>query len=227
MVTAGKIFKTAEPTPLSDLEAKIKEYRKEEPYEEGEYKFTLITEITNVTHQENGFSGLYSHDYVTLTYHRGKIISTPRTMEALFSFVAYEDQVFLTILEKRRAANYVANKISEILSGTTGFIIEARIPPETLQDFHLKNRENTKVTFFDNIDIPNINKLSLYGSDLSGTNLFDEYCRHGDLWYIIIKSVVNSYIVGVTRDCCVTVFSKVTPNQYLEYVKKEIFPLII
>jgi hypothetical protein len=37
------------------------------------------------------------------------------------------------------------------------------------------------VGFFDYVDIPNVNKLSLYRSDLVGTKLFEEYGKHGDL----------------------------------------------
>ena len=36
-------------------------------------------------------------------------------------------------------ANFVANKLSELLFEKTGGIVEARISPETLKDFHLKN----------------------------------------------------------------------------------------
>ena len=49
----------------------------------------------------------------------------------------------------------------------------------------MKNPEDTKVTFFDNVDIPNINKLSLYGPDLVGTSLFEDYgnaVTYGTLW---------------------------------------------
>ncbi|MEM2912354.1 MAG: hypothetical protein QW146_07615, partial [Candidatus Bathyarchaeia archaeon] len=102
-----------------------------------------------------------------------------------------------------------------------------RIPPETLRDFHLKNPEDTKITFFDNVDIPNVNKLSLYGPDLVGTTLFDEYSKHGDLWYIVARSKESGYVVGVTRDASITIFNLTDKNKYLEYVAKEVFPLIL
>ncbi|NIR87739.1 hypothetical protein GWO13_09355 [Candidatus Bathyarchaeota archaeon] len=46
MVTAGKVFKLAETTPLSELASKLSNYRREEAYEKSDYKFTLIMEIT-------------------------------------------------------------------------------------------------------------------------------------------------------------------------------------
>jgi len=227
MVTAGKVFKLVEPTPLPDLATKLAGYRREEAYEEGDYKFTLVTEIVHLMPRENALTGVYSHDYLTHVFHRGKIVPLPRTIEAMFRFAQHKYQIFLTVVEKKRLANFIANRLSATIYERVGHIIEARIPPETLRNFHLKNPEDTKITFFDNVDIPNINKLSLYGPDLIGTSLFEEYGKHGDLWYIVARSREHGYVVGVTRDVSVTIFNIVDKNKYLEYVEKEIYPLII
>jgi hypothetical protein len=227
MVTAGKVFKLVEPMALPDLASKLEGYRREEAYEEGDYKFTLVTEIVHLTPHENAFTGVYSHDYMTHAFHRGKTVPLPRTVEALFSFAEHENRVFLTVVEKKRLANFIANRLSEIIYEKSGRILEARIPPETLRDFHLRNPEDTKVTFFDNVDIPNVEKLSLYGPDLVGTALFEEYGKHGDLWYIVARSREYGYVVGLTRDASVTIFNITDKSKYLEYVTKEIYPLII
>jgi len=227
MVTAGKVFKLVEPTPLSDLASKLSGYRREEEHEEGDYKFSLITEVVGLMPRENTLTGVYSHDYVTHAFHRGKTVPLPRTVEAMFSFAQHKEQVFLTVVEKKRLANFIANKLSGITYEKLGYIVEARIPPETLRGFHSKNPEDTKITFFDNVDIPNVNKLSLYGPDLVDTTLFEEYGKHGDLWYIVARSKEYGYVVGVTRDVSVTIFNIKDKNKYLEYVTKEIYPLII
>jgi len=224
---AGKVFKLVEPMELPDLVLKLEGYRREEAYEEGDYKFTLITETVHLTPRENAFTGVYSHDFVTHAFHRGKTVPLPRTVEALFSFARHEDRVFLTILEKKRLANFIANRLSEIVYEKFGRVVEARIPPETLRDFHLRNPEDTKITFFDNVDIPNVNKLSLYGPDLVGTPLFEDYGKHGDLWYIVARSREYGYVVGLTRDASVTIFNITDKGKYLEYVTKEIYPLIL
>jgi hypothetical protein len=151
----------------------------------------------------------------------------PRTVEAMFSFAGVEGTVFLTVVEKKRVANFVANKLSDILFGKVGGILEAKIPPETLREFHLKNREDTKITFFDNVDIPNVDKLSLYGPDLINTSLFEDYTKHGDLWYVVARSKETGYVVGVTRDASVTIFNLADKQKYVEYVTKEIYPIIL
>lgn len=226
MVTAGKVFRVAEPVSLEDVASSLSGFRREEEYEEGDYKFTLVTEVMNLMPQENTVSGVYSHDYVLHVFHRGKVIPLPRTVEAMFSFAFREERLFLTVIEKKRLANFIANKLSGILFESGGRIVEARIPPETLQGFHSRNPEDTKITFFDNVDIPNVDKLSLYGIDLVGTTLFDEYSKHGDLWYIVARAREYGYVVGVTRDASVVVFNLTDKNKFLEYVTKEIYPLI-
>jgi hypothetical protein len=229
MVVAGKVFRLSEPLPLDEIASRLSGYRVEESYEEGEYKFTLVTEIAGLLPkpEENMLRGVYSHDYIIHVFHRGKVAPLPRTVEALFSFSQVEDITFLTVVEKKRLANFIANKLSEILLDRVGGIVEARIPPETLREFHLKNPEDTKITFFDNVDIPNVNKLSLYGPDLVNTSLFEDYCKHGDLWYIVARSREYGYVVGITRDASVTIFNLTDKEKYLEYVAKEVYPLIL
>ena len=227
MVAAGKVFRLTEATNLADIASMLKGFRTEEEYAEGDYKFTLVTEVMNLTLSANTVTGVYSHDYVLHIFHRGKVVPLPRTVEAMFSFAQQGKRLFLTVVEKKRLANFIANKLNEIIFEKVRGVVEARIAPETLRGFHSKNPEDTKITFFDNVDIPNVDKLSLYGPDLVGTTLFDEYSKHGDLWYIVAKAREYGYVVGITRDASVVVFNLTDKNKFLEYVAKEIYPLII
>ncbi|MCW3979212.1 MAG: hypothetical protein NWF12_05640, partial [Candidatus Bathyarchaeota archaeon] len=97
--------------------------------------------------------------------------------------------------------------------------------PDTLKEFHLANPESTRVIFFENMDIPNINKLSLYGPDIVGTSLFEEYSARGDPWYVLTKSKRHGHTVGVVRDGSITLFNTVDQGQYLQYVREEIIPM--
>ncbi|MEM4480669.1 MAG: hypothetical protein QXG58_05450 [Candidatus Bathyarchaeia archaeon] len=227
MVVAGKVFRLSEDLSLDEIASRLGGYRLEEPYEEGDHRFTLVTEVVGLSPKENMLRGVFSHDHVVHVFHRGEVVPLPRTIEALFSFSRLEKATLLTVVEKKRLANFIANKLSEILFDRVGGIVEARIPPETLREFHLKNPEDTKITFFDNVDIPNVNKLSLYGPDLVNTSLFEDYCKHGDLWYIVARAREYGYVVGITRDASVTIFNLTDKEKYLEYVAKEVYPLIL
>lgn len=227
MVVAGKVFRLSESLSADEVASRLQGHHTEESHEEGDYKFALVTEVVGLLPKENVLRGVYSHDYVVRVFHRGKVVPLPRTVEALFSFAQREDATFLTVVEKKRLANFIANKLSEILFDRVGGVVEARIPPETLREFHLKNPDDTKITFFDNVDIPNVNKLSLYGPDLINTSLFEDYTKHGDLWYVVARSKETGYVVGVTRDASVTIFNLTDKEKYVEYVSEEIYPLIL
>jgi len=227
MVVAGKIFKLAEPLPTAEIAAKLDGYRTEETYEEGDYNFPIVSEVAGLLPKGRTVTGIYSHDYVLHVFHRGKEAPLPKTVEALFSFAEVEGSVFLTVVEKKRVANFIANKLSEIIFEKVGGILEARIPPETLREFHLQNREDTKITFVDNVDIPNVDKFSLYGPDLINTSLFDDYTKHGDLWYVVARSKATGYVVGITRDASVTIFNLADKQKYVDYVNREIYPVIL
>jgi hypothetical protein len=225
LVVAGKIFRLSEPLSLEEIHSKLDGLHVEEDYEEGDSKFSLVTEVVGLLNKGGMLRGVYSHDYVLHNFHRGQIVPLPRTIEAMFNFSALKDNVFLTVVEKKRLANLVANKLSEALFEKVGGVLEANIAPETLKNFHLKNPEDTKITFFDNVDIPNVDKLSLYGPDLVNTSLFEDYAKHGDLWYVVARSKAYGYVVGITRDASVTIFNMTEKDKYIEYVQKEVYPL--
>jgi len=226
MVTAGKVFRLSDEVRLSEIVSKLKGYRKVEEFKEKDRSISLITEVSDLQSSENSFTGFFSKDYISYAVHRGTTTLVPRTVRSLFSFIRDRDRVLLAILEKKRLANQIANQISQILYGSIGRVVEARIPPETLRNYQGQNPESTKITFFDNVDIPSVTKLSLYGSDLTSTSLFTDYLKHGDLWYAIVTSRKHGHIVGITRNACVTVFNKVDRETYLDYVRDEVFPLL-
>ena len=212
---------------IANIALKLQGYRIEDSYEEGDYKFKLISEVTGLSPKRNLLTGIYSSDYVLHVFHRGTSAPLPRTVEAMFSFAHNGDTTFLTVVERKRVANLVANKLSGILFEKIGSIVNARIEPSTLKSFHDKNPEDTKITFFDNVDIPNVDKLSLYGPDLNNTSLFEDYLKHGNLWYVVARSKETGYVVGITRDSSVTIFNLQDKNKFVEYVAKEIYPIIL
>ncbi|MEM0253123.1 MAG: hypothetical protein QXK78_00970 [Candidatus Bathyarchaeia archaeon] len=227
MVVAGKVFRLLESLPLNEVAFKLDGYKMEDHYEENNYRFNLISEVVRLSAGSNAIKGIYSHDYVTRIFHRGQLIPTPKTIEALFNINYFDGFTLLTVVERKRLANFIANKLSEVIFGRIGGIVEARISPEALKAFHMKNPEDTKIVFFDNVDIPNVDKLSLYGPDLMNTSIFEEYCKRGDLWYIVARDKKYGYVIGVTRDASITIFNISDRDKYLEYVTNEIYPLIL
>ena len=226
MVIAGKVFVVAEPASLPELREVLTGFRVEEEREEEGQVFKLVREVRDLFEREGALVGTYAEDFLMRVFHRGEAKLVPRTMEALFCFAEREGRIFLVVLEKKRRANLVANRLSEIVFGRVGAIVEARIPPEELEAFHKRNPEETKVIFFDNVDIPNVNKLALYGPDLVNTELFEQYKAHGDIWYVVSKASGYDYTVGITRDGCVVIFNTSDRMRFLDFVLREVLPMI-
>ena len=226
MVTAGKVFRLMENLDIETIAAKLKGFKKEDEFIEENAHIPLLTEIRELVIRGNMLLGTYAQDQIAYIYHHGERHPMPKTLETRFMFVQEKERTLLLIIERKLLANNIANRLSEVLFITSGYITEAKIPPEILRDFHERNPEDTKVIFFDNVDIPNISKLSLYGSGLLNTSLYNDYLKHGTIWYVVITTGKYECVVGITRNAIVTIFNAIDRDHYLSYVVNEIFPII-
>lgn len=226
MVMAGKIFQLREKMALDRIAEKLRDFRKEESFEQGSTRLRLVAEIQKLRLRPRLLQGIFFQDNVIKIPQRGELVPTIITTEAPFLFSEHGDRVLLVILERKLQANRIANRLSEIIFITAGRVVEARIPQEVLRRFHEENPESTKLIWFDNVDIPNINKLSLCGPSLADTALYTDYCSHGDIWYMVIKSKKYGTITGLTRNGIVAVFGKVDERGFISYVVDEVFPLV-
>jgi hypothetical protein len=226
LVLAAKIFTVKEENNLALLASKLKSFKLEQEISVEDQSFTLVSEISDMAISKETLEGTFSFDAVFTVNQRGKVTPVARTYAAPFTFDIYGKSVYLTIFEKKSRANSVANEMSKALFMSLGQIVEAKIQPEVLKRFHEENFDNTKVIFFDGVDLPNISKLSLYGEALGNTTLYNDYLTHGQLWYIVFQSRRQGYTIGLTRSCIVTSFSRVDLPDFKQFVKGEIFPLI-
>lgn len=158
---------------------------------------------------------------------------TPITEEAPFYLTPYNGKAFLIVSVpsgssglNKLLTNHIANKISEVLYNKIGFIVETRISSETLRVLHESNPQATKLIWFDDVDIPSVDKLCLAGSSLADTRLYHEYLEHGKIWYVVFEVQKRRIVVGITRNCVVTLFSKSAITDYITYIIEDLLPLI-
>src|SRR5215472_1384468 len=199
MVLAGKVFLVRENYDMDTLAEKLKAFRIETETSVEDKEFKLVTEVRDLSAGKGALEGTFSFDTVFVVRHRGEAVPVPRTYDAFFSFNLAGERMFLTVYDKKNRANNVANEMSKAVFMSLGQVVEARIDPETLRKFHEANFQDTKIIFFDDVDMPNISKLSLYGAELGNTSLYSDYLTHGKLWYIVIKSKAYGYVFGLTR----------------------------
>ncbi len=227
MVLAGKLFKLTDPADLSTVAQKLKDFKREEEAERDGKSFTLLTEVRDLKREEKGLRALLSRDYLLPVRTRDVVVPVQATARTPFHLWPRKEEVLLFIQEKKHKANALAHALSEVL--LTG-VVEARIPHETLKRVHEARPEATKVIFFDDVDLPNIDTLALYGSALAHTKLYADYLKHGKIWYAVFETEAPGaeapLTVGLTRNSIVTLFSKVPEERFLDYVRKAVAPLV-
>jgi hypothetical protein len=196
----------------------------------GEDDLQLITEIIEVKENEGVIKGVFTKDYYRERTYRRRIISLPLTEEAPFWILKHNDRHFLIVMApstargvKQLLSNHIAVALGEILNAD---IRESKITHETLQRLHESNPQATNLIWFDNVDIPGVNKLCLSGQGLADTGMYREYIDHGMIWYVVFTSQPRGYTIGITRNVVITNFSKSTEEEFIDFVKDEILKLI-
>lgn len=234
MVLPAKTFEIKEEINFGLIIQKLKDFREEENYEKSDGEtVNLVTEILDLNLKENLISGVFSADFMRAHYYRRKLIENPVTEEATFWITQFKNRNFLMVVApsvargvKKLLTNHVANKLSKILFITPRAIVETKIPHETLKELHESNPQATRLIWFDQIDIPGVEKLCLAGSDLVDTQLYQDYLAHGQIWYVVFEAQKRGLTMGITRNSVVTLFSKSTKDELINYIREDLLTLI-
>lgn len=234
MVLAAKIFEINDKVDLKLIARRLKEFREEEPYQTNEGEtIKLVTEILDLELGEESLSGVYSKDFMRSRYYRRELVESLVTEEAPFWIKPSKGKAFMIVLApseargvKKLTTSHVANKLSDVLFLRPWAIVEARISHENLKELHESNPQATKLTWFDDVDIPSIEKLCLAGSSLADTKLYHDYLEHGKIWYVVFEAQKRGIVVGITRNCVITLFSKSTTDDLIRYILEDLLKLI-
>jgi hypothetical protein len=234
MVLPAKVFEIKEEAATSLMIGKLKDFHEEELYqtEEGE-EVTLVSEILDLKLEDDLISGIFSKDFMRRRFYRRKLVEGPVTEESLFWVKPFRGRLFLIVSApsvargvKKLLTNYVANKLSKVLFITPHSIVEGRIPHKSLMELHESNPQATRLIWFDQVDIPGVAKLCLAGSGLADSELYRNYLEHGEIWYVVFEIQRRGITVGITRNCVVTLFSKSTVKEFVDYILEDILKLV-
>jgi len=227
MPLAAKVFEIRVETSLEEIADKLRDYRTvEERSEEGQ-DLELITEVRDLDLKEDILEGVFSRDKIIIINQRGQRVPILKTIDARIIFRQLEDATLFTVVQEKHFANAVASLLSHHLYLSYKAVTEARISPEIMREFHERNPEGTKVIYFDDLDFVDIDKLALYGDSLKNTALYEEYLRHGKIWYIVFTVAGTNRVMGLTRNCVVTSFTRMPESEFIEYIHQIVHPLII
>jgi len=234
MVLPAKVFEIKEEADIELIADKLKRFHEEEPYETKEkQKITLVTEILDLKINGDALSGVFSRDFMRQRFYRRVLVETPVTEEAPFWIKPFGKRLFLIVQGpsvargvKKLLTNSVANKLSKVLFITPHTIVETRISHETLKSLHEATPQATKLIWFDQVDIPGVEKLCLAGPDIADTTLYKDYLKHGQIWYVLFEAQKQGIVVGITRNTVVTSFSKSSTEDFVNYILEDLLKLI-
>ena len=213
---------------------RLRDFREEEPYQTDEGKtVNLVTEILDLKLEEDLVAGVFSRDFVRSRHYRREVVEALVTEEAPFWVKPFKGKAFMIVVApsvargvKKLLTSHVANKLSEVLFARPWGIVEVRIPHEILKELHESNPQATKLIWFDDVDIPSVEKLCLAGSSLADTRLYHDYLEHGKIWYVVFEVQKRGIVVGITRNFVVTLFSKSTTGDFIKYILEDLLMLI-
>lgn len=234
MVLPVKIFEIKGDSDIEFILKRLRDFHEVEEYKAGDGKIlSLTTEILDLKVEDGLISGVFSRDFVRRRSYKREVGEVLSTEEAPFWIRTYERRVFLVVSApsvargvRKLLTNHVANKLSEVLYGRAGYVVEVRISNETLQRLHEANPQATKLIWFDDVDIPSVEKLCIAGSSLADTQLYRDYLEHGKIWYVVFEEQRRGMVVGITRNCVVTLFSKSTTEEFIKYIFEDLLKLI-
>jgi hypothetical protein len=234
LVLPVKVFEIKEKVDPALALWKLKDFREEEVYKpESGKSLKLLTQILDLTSKGNLVTGIFSKDFVRESFFRREAVETPVTEETPFWITTSGTKAFLIVLApsvprgvKKLLSNYVANKLSKALFINPQAILEVRISHETLKRLHESNPQATKLIWFDDVDIPGIEKLCLAGPDLAESTSYRDYLQHGKIWYVVFEDHKRGIVVGITRNCVVTLFSKSSVDELITYVTEDLLQLL-
>jgi hypothetical protein len=234
MVLPAKVFEIKEEADLEIIADKLKRFHEEELYETKEgQKITLITEILDLRKEGDSLSGVFSKDFMRQRQYRREFVETPVTEEAPFWLKPFRRRLFLIVLGpsvargvKKLLTNTVANKLSKVLFITPHSIVETKILHETLKELHEGTPQATKLIWFDQVDIPGVEKLCLAGPDIADTALYKDYMKHGQIWYVVFEAPKRGVVAGITRNTVITSFSKSTTQEFLNFILEDLLKLV-
>jgi len=226
MVSAFKVFEVVEDVDLATIAFKLKDYRLMKIEDVNGREVEVGVEIRDLKLNKGCLTGVVEETMIASLNYKGEILRTPISLRTLFEFHPYRERLMLIVAAKKNRANRIASLFSSILSARKTGVLEALIPHENLKAFYEEKKSSAKVVFFDNIRIPGVRKLSLYGDQLANTALYNEYLKLGKVWYVVFEAE-EGIVVGVTRNCVITFFSKIDYDDALKFIEEKILPLTV
>ena len=176
--------------------------------------------VLELERREGGVGGVLEDSRILVVEYRGEKLAVPSSSRTRFEFFTYRGRTLLIVLAGGRRARRVARLLSDHLGAEA---LEARIPPERLRRLQ-EEGGLVRLVVFDMPRIPGLRRITLAGDAVTDTEPYKEYSSVSDVRYVVFEAE-EGMLVGVSTSCAVVAFSRVTVEEFLDFVKDRIVPL--
>ncbi len=224
MVQAAKVFILPPLTP-EDIAKRIKGFSKLKRENLAGREIEVGSSILDLDLEDGRLVGTFEENFLLSLKYKDEVLRAPLTVRTGFIFMRGERATYLIVAARKNRANRIAGQLSSIISDEKGFIQEAWISSEEFRKLYEGRMGTVKVVFFGDVRIPNVRNLSLYGEELTSTSLYQEYLKLGRVWYVVFEPE-DGLVIGLTRNCVVTFFSRVSLEEAMAFIEREILPRV-
>jgi hypothetical protein len=224
MVQAAKVF-LLPPLAPEDIAKRIRGFSKLKRENLAGREIEIGSSILDLYSEDEKLIGTFEENFLLSLKYKDEVLRAPLTIRTPFIFARGEGVTYLIVAARKNRANRIAGQLSSIISDEKGFIQEAWIPSEEFRKLYEGRMGTVKVIFFSDVRIPNVRKLSLYGEELASTSLYQEYLKLGRVWYVVFEPE-DGLVIGLTRNCAVTFFSRVSLEEAVAFMEREILPRV-
>ena len=137
---------------------------------------------------------------------------------------------YLLTFSNRRRAERTAIRINHILTEDEeepDLVFNCRIPTAAIEEFLLNHPHIKKMSGWRDLNIPGINKSSLYGPDLDQSEQTQLYDEHGRKRYIMVELPAARMTVRISEQGIITFYRNITNPDALAWIRREIIPLLV
>ncbi|RLE60221.1 MAG: hypothetical protein DRJ35_03870 [Thermoprotei archaeon] len=223
MARACKIFEVMEPLAPEEIYESLEGYSQLWEEEVDGRTVSVGFRVANIDHSGETVWGVVEESFISRMEFRGEEIRVPVSLTIEFSFIEYDKRQFLIVYAGKRRADRLAVRFSEILYDRRDVIVEVYIPPEKMRTLYLDKVGEVRIVILDNLRIPGLSKVTLFGKDLKDSDAFMDYLKKGRESYVVYRD--EEGVFGVSRMGQIIAFSRIDSETLESYLREKIIPL--
>ncbi len=218
-----KIYEVAEPLAPEEVYDSLNGYSQLWEEELDGRNVTVGFRVAELERGEDSVWGVAEESWITTTEFRGEELRIPVSSTISFTFIYEKQREFLLVYASKRLADRLAVRFSELLFDAPDRILEVYLPPEKMREVYSKGEVRSMI--IDNLRLPGIRKVTLFGEDLKNARTVKTYLTRGKGRELYVVYRDEEGVFGISRTGQIVAFSRIALEDFEAYIREKILPL--